>query len=103
MRLIRKADEIANLQNHYRKSLLQVEAAVLTEKIWQNLLEREKQFAPDRATSGTRQGSGGNSQVDNQSIWLDMCRGHDNRKGELTALSVEAADCLRTGRNLTSF
>jgi hypothetical protein len=199
--LLSKADEIANLQNHYRKSIRQVEAAVLTEKrhagihtlqqaletkriafqletirrrqayidclakpadwllqgseellflkrkhfldflifpvssqidpeklvaeqeaafdhytnsvealrvdlqkasyhtldqIWQNLLEQEKQFASNvfLTTPGTRQGSGGGSQVDNQSIWLEICRGCYNRKSELTALSVEAADCL---------
>ena len=199
--LLSKADEIANLQDHYRKSIRQVEAAVLTEKrhagihslqqalgtkrmalqletirhrqayidclakpadwllqgseellflkrkhsleslifpvcsqidpeklaaeqeaafghyinsvealrvdlqeasyhplaqIWQNLLEQEKQFASSRTltASGTRQGSGGGSQADNQSIWLEICRGRYNRKSELTALSVEAADCL---------
>ena len=199
--LLSKADEIANLQNHYRKSIRQVEAAVLTEKrqagihtlqqalgvkrialqletirhrqayidclakpadwllqgneellflkrkhaleslifpvcsqidpeklaaeqeaafdhytnsvealrvdlqkasycpleqIWQNLLEQEKQFASNRTptASGTRQGSGGSSKVENQSIWLEICRGHYSRKSELTALSVEAADCL---------
>ena len=199
--LLSKADEIANLQDHYRKSIRQVEAAVLTEKrhtgihslqqalgtkrialqletirrrqgyidclakpadwllqgseellflkrkhsleslifpvcgqidpeklaaeqeaafehytnsvealrvdlqkasyhpldhIWQNLLEQEKQFSSKRTliASGTRQGSGGGAQVDNQSIWLEICRGHFNRKSELTALSVEAADCL---------
>ena len=66
------------------------------EQIWQNLLEQEKQFVSNRTltASGTRQGSGGGSQVDNQSIWLEICRGHYNRKSELTALSVEAADCL---------
>jgi len=199
--LLSKADEIANLQNHYQKSIRQVEAAVLTEKrhagihtlqqalgtkrialqletirhrqayidclakpadwllqgseellflkrrhslgslifpvcsqidpeklaaeqeaafdhytnsvealkvdlqkasyhpldqIWQNLLEQEKQFASNHTptASGIRQGSGGGSQVNNQSIWLELCQGHYNRKNELSALSVEAADCL---------
>jgi hypothetical protein len=66
------------------------------EQIWQNLLEQEKQFASNRfpAPPDTQQGSGGGLQVNNQSIWLEICRGRYNRKSELTALSAEAADCL---------
>jgi len=65
-------------------------------QIWQNLLEQEKLTASNRSLtgSGTRQGSGTGSQVDNHSIWREICRGHYSRKSELTALSVEAADCL---------
>ena len=75
---------------------LQKESYQPVDQIWQNLIEQEKQFASNRipTTPGTRQGSGGGSQVNNQSIWLEICRGHYNRKSELTALSVEAADCL---------
>ena len=66
------------------------------DQIWQNLLEQEKQFASNRYPTApdTQRGSGGGSQVNNQSIWLEICRGRYNRKSELTALSVEAADCL---------
>ncbi|MGA9262750.1 MAG: hypothetical protein WBV95_12310 [Desulfobacterales bacterium] len=66
------------------------------DQIWQNLLEQEKQFASNRLPTApdTQRGSGGGLQVNNQSIWLEICRGRYNRKSELTALSVEAADCL---------
>jgi hypothetical protein len=87
---------------HYTNSMealkvdLQKASYCPLEKIWQNLLEQEKQFASSHTltASGTRQGSGGGAQADNQSIWLEICRGRYNRKSELTALSVEAADCL---------
>ncbi|MGA8242109.1 MAG: hypothetical protein WB818_16165, partial [Desulfobacterales bacterium] len=66
------------------------------DQIWQNLLEQEKQFASNRFPTApdTQRGSGGGLRVNNQSIWLEICRGRYNRKSELTALSVEAADCL---------
>jgi hypothetical protein len=66
------------------------------DQIWQNLLEQEKQFASNgsSAAPGSRQGFGDGSQVDNQSVRLEICRGHYNRKGKLTSLSVEAADCM---------
>jgi hypothetical protein len=66
------------------------------DQIWQNLLEQEKQFASKGFSTipGTRHGSGGGSLVNNQNIWREICRGCYNRKSELTALSVEAADCL---------
>ena len=66
------------------------------DQVWQSLLEREKQFASNHSltASGTHRDTGGGSQGDNQSIWLEICRGHYDRKSELTALSVEAADCL---------
>ena len=66
------------------------------DQIWQNLLEQEKQFASNRfpIAPDTQRGSGGGLQVNNQSIWLEICRGRYTRKSELTALSAEAADCL---------
>jgi hypothetical protein len=66
------------------------------DQIWQNLLDQEKQFASNGfpTAPGIQQGSGGGAPVNNQSIWLELCRGRYNRKSELTALSVEAAECL---------
>ena len=68
----------------------------LVDQIWQNLLEQEKQFAPNRLPTApdTQRGSGDGLQVNNQSIWLEICQGRYNRKSELTALSADAADCL---------
>ena len=66
------------------------------DQVWQNLLEQEKRFTSNRhpTVHDTQRGSGGGLQVNNQSIWREICQGHYNRKNDLTALSIEAADCL---------
>ena len=66
------------------------------DQVWQNLLEQEKRFTSNRhpTVHDTQRGSGGGLQVNNQSIWREICQGHYNRKNVLTALSIEAADCL---------
>ena len=66
------------------------------DQTWQNLLEREKRFTSSRLPTAqdTQRSSGGSFQVNNQSIWREICQGRYNRKSDLTALSIEAADCL---------
>ncbi|MFZ0726584.1 MAG: hypothetical protein WAM61_12420 [Desulfobacterales bacterium] len=58
--------------------------------IWQGLIEKEKQAA----STGTSRDAAGDARAKNEVIWREMCEGQWRRKGDLTALSIDAADCL---------
>ncbi len=65
-------------------------------QVWQGLVEKEKQMFPHGTSTATgpSRGAAGNARAHNQLIWREMCDGQWSRKGDLTALSIDAADCL---------
>lgn len=66
------------------------------EHIWQGLVEKEKRAASNGhpPAPGTSRNAAGDARPNNQLIWREMCEGQWSRKGNLTALSTDAADCL---------
>lgn len=66
------------------------------DQIWQGLIEKEKEAGSNGhpTAAGTLRTLGSKAQANNQLIWREICEEQWTRKGELTTLTVDAADCL---------